>query len=372
MRFRNLFICIALLFSTGVHGGDQAKIRVLIIDGYSNHDWRYTTEVIYSILSSTDLFDIDIATAPERDEPGFDEWNPPFKNYDVVIQNTNSIGNENYWPFTAQRNFEKYMKEGGGMYVYHSANNAFPDWEEYNRMIGLGWRRADQGVAIEIIDGVIKRIPSGEGKGTSHGPRLDIVVEKFTENPINAGYPDKWLSPDTKLYTYARGPAENMQVLSFSRDATTGINWPVEWVITYGDGRIYNSTFGHIWHDVRMPKSVQCVGFQTTFIRALQWLAHREVRHQVPDNFPSKDHFVLRPIDLVLKPAQGWNPLFNGTSLEGWKVNCLEEDTGKNYWRAEKGYIECNSLGDKNHNYVWLATDVGVFRFPPEIEIPGI
>jgi len=126
MKYRILFILVVLLFSFGLYGEDKGKIKVLIIDGYSNHDWRYTTEVIYSILSSADLFDIDIATAPEMDEPGYDEWNPNFKNYDVVVQNCNSIGNGNYWPFIAQRDFEKYMKEGGGMYVYHSANNAFP------------------------------------------------------------------------------------------------------------------------------------------------------------------------------------------------------------------------------------------------------
>lgn len=38
------------------------------------------------------------------------------------------------------RDFEKYMKEGGGMYVYHSANNTFNNWDEYNRMHGTAWR----------------------------------------------------------------------------------------------------------------------------------------------------------------------------------------------------------------------------------------
>ena len=140
MKVRILFLLVALLFSSGLYGEDKGKIKVLIIDGYSNHDWRYTTEVVYSILIPTDLFEIDIATAPERDDPGYDEWNPRFKNYDVVVQNCNSLGNGNQWPFIAQRDFEKYMKEGGGMYVYHSANNAFNNWDEYNRMHGTAWR----------------------------------------------------------------------------------------------------------------------------------------------------------------------------------------------------------------------------------------
>ncbi len=357
MKFRILFLLGAFLFSTGLHGEGKEKIKVMIIDGYSNHDWRYTTEVIYSILSSTDLFDIDIATAPERNDPGYDEWNPRFKNYAVVVQNCNSLGNGNYWPFIAQRDFEKYMKEGGGMYVYHSANNSFGNWDEYNRMIGLGWRNADEGVAVEIVDGKIEKIPSGEGKGTFHGPRLDVVVEKYSDHPINSGYPKKWLSPDTELYKYARGPAENMQVLSMTQDTITGKNWPVEWLVNYGEGKVYNSTFGHIWHNVRMPASIQCVGFQTTLIRALQWLAGERVTYPVPGDFPTEDQYALRPVELVLTPAHGWNSLFDGVTLDGWTVNSIREDKGKKYWQVNNGTIECNSLGDKEHNYVWLTTE---------------
>ena len=147
-----------------------------------------------------------------------------------------------------------------------------------------------------------------------------------------------------------------MQVLSNTQDTATGKNWPVEWVVKYGKGRVYNSTFGHIWHNERMPASVQCVGFQTTFIRAVQWLAGDKVTYQLPDNFPTGDEYMLHPVKLVLEPSHGWTSLYNGVSLEGWKVNCVPEDKGKVYWQAKDGYIECNSLGDKEHNYVWLAT----------------
>jgi hypothetical protein len=49
--------------------------------------------------------------------------------------------------------------------------------------------------------------------------------------------------------------------------------------------------------------------------------------------------------------------LFNGTTLEGWHVDCLEKDKGKNYWRVAEGTIECYSMGDKDHDYIWLSTD---------------
>ncbi len=53
----------------------------------------------------------------------------------------------------------------------------------------------------------------------------------------------------------------------------------------------------------------------------------------------------------------GWESLFNGETLEGWNVKCIPADKGKEYWSVNEACIECNSMGDKEHNYVWLATD---------------
>ncbi len=50
-------------------------------------------------------------------------------------------------------------------------------------------------------------------------------------------------------------------------------------------------------------------------------------------------------------------PLFNGTSLEGWHVDCIEEDKDKHFWQVNQGTIECNSIGHSDHDYIWLCTD---------------
>ena len=52
-----------------------------------------------------------------------------------------------------------------------------------------------------------------------------------------------------------------------------------------------------------------------------------------------------------------WEPLFNGENLDGWTIKCIPADQDKVYWKVKEGYIECNSLGDPDHNYVWLASD---------------
>jgi len=51
-----------------------------------------------------------------------------------------------------------------------------------------------------------------------------------------------------------------------------------------------------------------------------------------------------------------WESLFNGADLEGWTVRCLASDREKSYWGVEDGCIICNSMGDREHNYVWLCS----------------
>ena len=52
-----------------------------------------------------------------------------------------------------------------------------------------------------------------------------------------------------------------------------------------------------------------------------------------------------------------WTSIFNGENLEGWTVKCVNADKSKSYWSVTDGYIEVNSMGDKDHDYVWLMTD---------------
>ena len=53
----------------------------------------------------------------------------------------------------------------------------------------------------------------------------------------------------------------------------------------------------------------------------------------------------------------GWENLFNGKDLIGWEVKCLSGDRDKVFWKANNGAIECNSVGNPDHNYVWLMTE---------------
>ncbi|MBI5692371.1 MAG: DUF1080 domain-containing protein [Verrucomicrobia bacterium] len=67
-------------------------------------------------------------------------------------------------------------------------------------------------------------------------------------------------------------------------------------------------------------------------------------------------------------PAGKWMSLFDGQSLAGWQVRCLPADAGKVFWSVRDGAIECDSLGRKEHDYVWLMHEGEWGDFELELE----
>lgn len=55
--------------------------------------------------------------------------------------------------------------------------------------------------------------------------------------------------------------------------------------------------------------------------------------------------------------AAEWTSLFNGKDLTGWTVKCKPQDKGKEFWKVADGAIVCDSMGRKDHDYVWLMTE---------------
>jgi uncharacterized protein len=166
-------------------------------------------------------------------------------------------------------------------------------------MVGLSWREAGYGTAIRIGDaGEAIRIPPNDGRGTGHGQRGDVLVTSLGSDQIHAGLPGKWMSPDIEVYYYARGPAEKLSVLAYARDSDPklGLLWPVEWTTTYGKGRVYISTYGHVWPGDVDPPGMRCAAVQTIIPRALEWLAHRTPKYPIPRDFPGPAAVSVRAV----------------------------------------------------------------------------
>jgi hypothetical protein len=75
----------------------------------------------------------------------------------------------------------------------------------------------------------------------------------------------------------------------------------------------------------------------------------------------------------------GFTPLFDGKTLDGWTINCLPKDRklGAKAWTVDQGAILANTMGRKDHFYIWLTTnkEYGDFvlrlRVQVERNVPG-
>ena len=170
MRNRIVLLIIACLVCSLAANG-ASPLKVLIIDGQNNHKWAETTPVLKQIYESSKRFTVDVVTTPPKDEDN-SGFKPEFSNYDVVF--CNYVGDA--WPEETNAAFEKYVREGGGLVIYHAANNAFPDWKEYNEMTAVGgWLGRDETAGPHVYweDGKVQYDRS-PGKAGSHGKTAAI------------------------------------------------------------------------------------------------------------------------------------------------------------------------------------------------------
>jgi type 1 glutamine amidotransferase len=262
-------------------------IRVLIVDGINNHDWQAGTRLMRDILEKQGGFTVDVSTSPAANAApeAWDAWRPKFSRYQVVINNFNGghLDNGVRWPAEVERALEAYVRGGGGLVVFHAANNAFLHWPAYNDMIGLGWRAKTFGRGIRIgDDGKPVFIPQGEGAGPGHPALLDFEIHlTAAKHPITDGLPRVWMHPREQLTHGQHGPAEGLTILTYAASPVTKQNEPMDWVRDYGNGRVYVTMLGHTWKNEPSP-NFDDVLFQTLFLRGVEWAATGRVTIPVP------------------------------------------------------------------------------------------
>ena len=275
---------------------NEAGYKTLIITGQNNHNWKASSPVLKQILDETGLFSSEIIITPEK---GGDmkAFNPDFSKYKLVVIDYNGDS----WSEKTNNAFVEYVKNGGGVVLYHAADNSFPLWKEYNEMSGLGgWgnRTQKDGPYVYYKNNQLV-IDTSSGIGGTHGKRREFLVRtRVTNHPITRGLPEAWLHGTDELYSLLRGPAKNMQILAtaFADSAAGGGTMrdePMLMAITYGKGRIFHTTMGHA--DEGGGPSMHCAGFIITMQRGAEWAATGEVTQKVPWDFPSAAAVVLRP-----------------------------------------------------------------------------
>lgn len=298
------------------------KMKALIVDGQNNHQvWPKSTVMMKQYLENSGLFEVDVARTRfisnfKREEswlplagagetegtekPVADpNFSPDFSKYKIVVSNFGFGAAD--WPEATRANLEQYMKNGGGLVVVHAANNAWGQWPEFNKMIGLGgWggRNEKSGPYVYYdANGKIVRDAESPGGCGKHGPRNEFkITMRDKSHPITRGLPDFWMHSEDECYSQLRGPAENMTILATAADTPelqkAGRHEPMLMVLQYGKGRVFHTTLGHD------TAAFEGVGFIVTFLRGSEWAATGTVTQAIPADFPSEEKPSARGFEL--------------------------------------------------------------------------
>ena len=242
------FLCLVLLAlaPTSVRGAD--KVRVLIVTGQNNHNWRETTPHLKRFLEASGRFTVEVTEDPAKSMADRQR----LMAYDVYLLNYNGPR----WGEPADRAFLEAVRSGKGVSVIHAANNAFPGWTEYEKLVGITWR------------------------GTAGHGRYHEFPVKFTvrDHPVTRGLADFRSHSDELYHGLTRAPEEPMTIIAtaLSEKSTggTGKEEPMALVKSYGKGRVFHTPLGH---DLRAMQDPQ---FMLLVLRGTEWAATGKVTVQ--------------------------------------------------------------------------------------------
>jgi type 1 glutamine amidotransferase len=275
------------------------RIPILLVTGQSSiyHDWRKSSPQIERILDVTGIFDVTMLITPATGE-SMTGFAPDWSRFRAVVLDYDGDA----WPATTRAAFADWLAAGHGLVLIHAADNAFPDWPEFQLMAGVGgWRGRDEaaGPKLRWRDGAAV-LDQGPGVA-QHPPQHDFqVVTRAADHPIMHGLPEIWMHAHDELYSQLRGPARDVTILATASAApplqgATGENEPMLMAIRYGDGRVFHTTLGHVGpRDAEPVATLHSVGFIVTLERGTEWAATGAVTQPVPADFPGSERPTLR------------------------------------------------------------------------------
>ncbi len=282
------FFMVSVLFACSISA--RKPIKTLLITGQNNHNWQVSHVVLKQILENSGRFTVDFAISPEKGKD-MSKFILDFSDYKLVVLDYNG----DMWPEETKQRFLEFVQNGGGVVIYHAADNAFLKWKEFNLICALGgWegRNEKSGPYVYWQDGKLIK-DSSAGPGGSHGHQHEFIMNRRNkEHPIMKGLPLKWRHAKDELYDRMRGPGNIKDILytAYSDKSMNGSGReePLVFTVDYGKARIFHTMLGHAGETVADNIAMQCTGFQVLLLRGAEWAATGKVTQKVPKDFPTE------------------------------------------------------------------------------------
>jgi type 1 glutamine amidotransferase len=245
-RHCTLFVILAIFISgmqiTYSQEPAAQPIRVLIVDDQSSGYYQMvgTATILRNMIRQDKRFEAVLAEDAEilgTDIPfDYDVILLHFKNYRIPKRNA-----------AMKANLDKFVTDGGGLFVFHFACGAFEDWQDFDTLAGRVWD---------------PKLPPHDPYGQFTVKIIDNA-HPITRNPGNVETHDE-------LYTCLKASKVPIHVLAESVSKVDGKPYPMAFTLEKGKGRIFHTTLGHD------EQSLSATGVQTMIKRALAWCAKRE------------------------------------------------------------------------------------------------
>lgn len=214
--------------------------RVLLVTGidYPGHPWPETAPVLRRLLQDDSRLRVTVI-----EDPWFLD-SPRLTNYDAVI--LHFMDWEVPGPGVAAReNLRKFVAGGHGLVLTHFACGAWDggEWPEFAHLAGRIW----------------------DPKLRGHDPHGRFAVEiADPDHPITRGLAA--FETLDELYTCLAGD-DPIRVLARAKSKVDGKDYPMAFVLPYGEGRVFHTVLGH---DARAYASP---GVQELVRRGCAWAA---------------------------------------------------------------------------------------------------
>ena len=118
------FVPTLFALCLAVSGAQADKLKVLLIDGQNNHNWKATTPVLTHALESTGKFAVTVSTTPGKgSKDGWDAWRPKFSDYDVILSPTMAIVPPELGALSLSQPYERFVPTASGAATFTALFN---------------------------------------------------------------------------------------------------------------------------------------------------------------------------------------------------------------------------------------------------------